>query len=119
VASLHRFGHPAVLRLIALTVQAARAHGCRVSACGEAAGDPIFIPLFVGLGVDELSATASVLPEAKFLVRRLKFTEAVALAESALANGSAAEVERQSRNLAESVAPELFSDRSYSPTSKV
>ena len=111
VASLHRFGHPAVLRLIALTVQAARAHGCRVSACGEAAGDPAFIPLFVGLGVDELSATASVLPEAKFLVRRLKYTEAVALAESALANGSAAEVERQSRTLAQSVAPELFSDR--------
>ncbi len=111
VASLHRFGHPAVLRLIDLTVQAARRHGCRVSACGEAAGDPAFIPLFVGLGVEELSATASVLPEAKFLMRRLKYTEAVALAESALAQGSADEVERQSRALAESVAPELFSDR--------
>lgn len=111
VASLHRFGHPAVLRLIALTVQAARTHGCRVSACGEAAGDPAFLPLFVGLGVDELSATASVLPEAKFLVRRLKYTEAVSLAESALAHGSAAEVERLSRTLARSVAPELFSDR--------
>ena len=111
VATLHRVAHPGVLQLIHLTVLAARAHGCSVSACGEAAGDPAFIPLLVGLGVDELSATAAVLPEAKFLLRRLKYQEAVHLAEAALTAGTAREIERMSRQVAEQAAPELFSDR--------
>ena len=111
VATLHRVAHPGVLQLIHLTVLAARAHGCSVSACGEAAGDPAFIPLLVGLGVDELSATAAVIPEAKFLLRRLKYQEAVDLAQAALKAGTASEVERMSRQVAEQAAPELFSDR--------
>lgn len=111
VARLHRTSHPGVLRLIQMTVQAACVHGIRVSACGEAAGDPALIPLFVGLGVHELSATSSVLPEAKFLIRRLKLTEAEKLAEEALKSGSADDIEQASRDLAKRVAPELFPDR--------
>jgi multiphosphoryl transfer protein len=48
---------PAVLRLIAGVVRAAQARGRHVSVCGEAAGDPLVIPLLIGLGVDELSVT--------------------------------------------------------------
>lgn len=111
VAHLHRASHPAVLRLIQLTVDAAGKHGCWVGACGEAAGDPGYMPLLVGLGVDELSATPAVLPEAKFLLRRLKKSEAVSMAKLAVGCGTAGEVEDLSTALARSVAPELFADR--------
>jgi phosphotransferase system enzyme I (PtsI) len=109
VAHLHAPTHPGVVRLIRMTVQAAREQGLWVGVCGEAAGDPDVIPLLVGLGVDELSATPAVVPAAKFLLRRLKRTEAVALAESVLKCGTAAEILAASRSLARECAPELFS----------
>jgi phosphocarrier protein FPr len=48
---------PAVLRLVSGVVKAARARGRHVAVCGEAAGDPLVIPLLIGLGVEELSVT--------------------------------------------------------------
>jgi len=108
VAHLHNVTHPAVLRLMQLTVEAAKAHGKWVGVCGEAAGDPAVIPLFVGLGVDELSATPAVIPAAKFLLRRLRLAEARELAAEALQMATAGEVLARSRAHAKSVAPELF-----------
>lgn len=108
VASLHSPTHPAVVRLIRMTVEAARAHGRWVGVCGETAGDPAVIPLLVGLGVDELSATPALIPAAKFLLRRLRRSEAAIMAESALRCDRAEEVLRRSRTLANAVAPELF-----------
>ena len=108
VASLHTPTHPAVIRLIRMTVEAAKAHGRWVGVCGETAGDPAVIPLLVGLGVDELSATPSLIPAAKFLLRRLKRSEATTMAEQALRCHKAKEVLELSRSLASSVAPELF-----------
>ncbi|MCW5558318.1 MAG: phosphoenolpyruvate--protein phosphotransferase, partial [Verrucomicrobiae bacterium] len=108
VAHLHSPTHPAVVRLIRMTVQAARAHGRWVGICGEAAGDPAVIPLLVGLGVNELSATPAVIPAAKFLLRRLRREESAALAESVLNCGTAGEILAASKALARESAPELF-----------
>jgi len=108
VAHLHTPTHPAILRLIQLTVEAAHARGRWVGVCGEMAGDPAAIPLLVGLGVDELSATPAVLPAAKFLLRRLKLAEAKALAAEALACPSAARIQERSLAVAKACAPELF-----------
>jgi phosphoenolpyruvate-protein kinase (PTS system EI component) len=72
------------------------------------AGDPATIPLLVGLGVDELSATPASLPAAKFLLRRLKFTEAKTLSEAAFTCPGAEEISARSLAVARSVAPELF-----------
>jgi phosphotransferase system enzyme I (PtsI) len=108
VAHLHASTHPAVLRLIQMTVEAAHSNGGWVGVCGEMAGDPAMIPLLVGLGVDELSATPAVVPAAKFLLRRMKTSEARSLVQRAMACGSADEILRQSQELARSVAPELF-----------
>ena len=110
VAHLHTPTHPAILRLIQLTVEAAHARGRWVGVCGEMAGDPAAIPLLVGLGVDELSATPAVLPAAKFLLRRLKLAEAKALAAEALACPSAARIQARSLALAKACAPELFAE---------
>ncbi len=68
VSGLYDVAHPAVLRLIDLTVQAAHGAGKPVAVCGEAAGDPATIPLLVGLGVDELSVGPARLPDVRRLV---------------------------------------------------
>jgi phosphotransferase system enzyme I (PtsI) len=108
VAHLHQVTHPGVLRLMQMTIEAAREHGRWVGVCGEAAGDPAVIPLFVGLGVQELSATPAVVPAAKFLLRRLKVNEAKAMTEEALKLGTSTAVYARSLALAKQVAPELF-----------
>jgi phosphotransferase system enzyme I (PtsI) len=108
VAHLHQVTHPGVLRLMQQTIEAARAHGRWVGVCGEAAGDPAVIPLFVGLGVQELSATPAVVPAAKFLLRRLKQDEARQMTAEALQLGTAMAIYARSLALAKSVAPELF-----------
>lgn len=47
--------HPSVLKLIKISLEAAKRHNRPISICGEIAGDPLALPLFVGMGVDELS----------------------------------------------------------------
>ena len=84
--------HPAVLTLIKRTTSAAQAAGIPVSICGEVAGDARATPLLVGLGVHELSASPTYLPEIKRVVRSIEEAEARALAGSALSMHTADEV---------------------------
>jgi phosphoenolpyruvate-protein phosphotransferase (PTS system enzyme I) len=85
IAHLYEPAHPAVLRVLKQVIDAARTHRLKVSVCGEMAGDPIYAPLLIGLGVDELSMTPPLLPAVKYLVRAMKFSEAKQLAVDALA----------------------------------
>lgn len=85
IAHLYDPANPAVLRVLKQVIDAARRHRVKVSVCGEMAGDPIYAPLLIGLGVDELSMTPPLLPAVKFLVRAMKFSEAEKLAAEALA----------------------------------
>ncbi|MCQ3979180.1 MAG: phosphoenolpyruvate--protein phosphotransferase [Anaerolineae bacterium] len=84
--------HPAVLRLIAQTVKAAHAAGKWVGVCGELAANPQAIPLLVGLGVDELSASVPAIPAVKTQIRTLAWSKTQELATQALACATAAEV---------------------------
>jgi phosphoenolpyruvate-protein phosphotransferase len=79
VAALADATQPTVLRLIERVVQAAHARGKWVSVCGEAAGDPLGIPLLIGLGVDELSLNSPTLARAKQVVRSVDSIAARAL----------------------------------------
>lgn len=81
--------HPAVLRLIRNVIDAAHSQGKWVGVCGELAGDPLAVPILVGLGVDELSVNPPAIPEVKVAVRRVMISEARALAESALTQDTA------------------------------
>lgn len=83
---------PAVLRLIQMTAEAAHAEGKWVGVCGGLAAEPLATPLLVGLGLNELSVPAPVIPELKARIRRLDQASCRALAEGALALPSAAHV---------------------------
>ena len=108
VAALADALHPAVLRLVREVVVAAEANRKWVGVCGEVAGDPVAVPLLVGLGVAELSMSPPAIPAAKEVVRRLDFGAARDLAESALSLASASSVrELVARELGDVFAPRL------------
>jgi multiphosphoryl transfer protein len=92
VAALADALHPSVLRLIQLTVEAAEALGRWVGVCGELAGDPLAIPILVGLGVRELSMAPPAIPVAKHIVRRWDLDSARSLSAAALRLDSGAAV---------------------------
>jgi phosphotransferase system enzyme I (PtsI) len=108
VARLYQPTHPAVVRLIHMTVQAANRHGRPVGVCGEMAGEPALVPLLVGLGVHELSVTPALIPAVKFLLRRLRISETREIAEFALTCNTGIEIHQRSREIARTAAPNLF-----------
>ena len=111
VSHLYEPTHPAILRLIKMTVDAAHKHGIWAGVCGEIAGDPFLTPLLLGLGVDELSAAPPVVAQVKYIIRRLKLTEAQALAEFALQCESPSEIFARCQKLARETAPSLFENK--------
>src|SRR6185436_8746867 len=72
VASLYQPLHPAVLRLIKHTIDAAHSQGKWVGMCGELAGMPRAIPILLGMGLDEFSMVPRAVPEAKRLLNLLE-----------------------------------------------
>jgi phosphotransferase system enzyme I (PtsI) len=111
VSHLYEPTHPAILRLIKTTVDTAHANGIWAGVCGEMAGDPVLAPLLIGLGVDELSAAPPVIDEVKYIIRRIKLTEAQALAEFALQCESPTEIFARCLDLARASAPSLFENK--------
>ncbi|PYL01182.1 MAG: phosphoenolpyruvate--protein phosphotransferase [Verrucomicrobia bacterium] len=111
IAHLYEPTHPAIVRLIKATVDAGHRNGIWVGVCGEMAGDPTLVPLLLGLGVDELSAAFSVVPQVKFLIRRLKMSEARELAEFALNCECGSEILARSQELAQRIAPGLLENQ--------
>jgi len=84
IAHLYEPTHPAVLRTIKAVVDDAHRKQLPVAVCGEMAGDPIFAPLLLGLGIDELSMAPPLLPAVKYLVRAMTMSDARKLAKDAL-----------------------------------
>ena len=75
IAHLYEPTHPAVLRLLKMVADGAHAHGIWVGVCGEMAGDLALVPLLLGLGMDELSVGAALVPRVKRAVQSLAHTE--------------------------------------------
>ena len=92
LASKHDGLHPAVLRLIAQTIDAAHKHGKRADICGELGSDAAAIPILLGLGMDELSVSIPSVPTVKAQVRLLKISDLQSLARAALNCATAQEV---------------------------
>lgn len=92
VAGLATPFHPAVLRLIALTIEQAHAAGKWVGLCGEFAANPLAVPVLLGLGLDEFSMAPSAVPTIKAAIRRLSREECRVVAQAALGLPTAAAV---------------------------
>jgi multiphosphoryl transfer protein len=96
--------HPAVLRLIRMTTRGAASYGRMVGVCGEIAGDPVAVPILVGLGVRELSAAPPAVPRVKRAVRETDLGSARALADRAIGLDSAEAVRAAAGEAAARVA---------------
>ncbi len=92
IAHLYEPTHPAVIRTLKQIVDEAHRRKVPVSVCGEMAGDPVYAPLLLGLGVDSLSMSPTWLPAVKYVVRAMTMADAKALAAEALTLGTATEI---------------------------
>ena len=101
IAHLYEPTHPAVLRLLKMIADAAHANDIWVGVCGEMAGDIVLTPLLLGLAMDELSASASLVPRVKLAVQSLSVPECEALVQEALKLETPAEILDRCQSLAQ------------------
>ena len=92
IAHLYEPTHPAVLRLLKMIADAGHANKLWVGVCGEMAGDVALIPLLLGLGMDELSAAASLVPRVKRAVQSLTIPECRELVDETFKLNTASEI---------------------------
>jgi phosphoenolpyruvate-protein phosphotransferase/dihydroxyacetone kinase phosphotransfer subunit len=89
---------PAVLRMIRQTIEAGRGGGIEVALCGELAADPVATPLLLGLGLEEFSVSAPLIPELKRAISCWSAAEAEGVAREALAMDSSQSVKELLRS---------------------
>lgn len=92
VSDMYQPLHPAVMRMIRDVVQAGRAARIPVAMCGEMAGEPLYIPVLLGLGVEELSMNPMAIPVVKRVIRMTSLKEARDLARQAFRKATVEEV---------------------------
>jgi phosphotransferase system enzyme I (PtsI) len=109
VASLYSAGDPAVLRLIAQVVEAARKHNIGVNVCGEMSGEPIYTLLLLGLGLRQMSATPHNIPEIKKIIRSITIEEAEEVAREVMGLETARDVNNYLREKTRRILPEVVS----------
>ena len=108
VAYLYEPLHPAIIRIIKGIVDSAHAAGIKVSMCGEMAGEPAYVPILLGLELDELSMNAPVIPWVKKIVRAMSASEAKKLLRDVMAFSTAAEIEGCVREHMAELFPDEF-----------
>jgi phosphotransferase system enzyme I (PtsI) len=101
VAYLYEPTHPAILRLLKMVADAAHANDIWFGVCGEMAGDVALVPLLLGLGVDELSASATLVPRVKRAVQSLTVPECRELVEETLKLNTSSEILERCLQLAD------------------
>jgi phosphotransferase system enzyme I (PtsI) len=108
IAYLYQPTHPAIIRLLQMTIRAAHENHIWVGVCGEMAGDIALTPLLLGLGVDELSAGAALVPRVKRAVQALDIAACQQLIEDIKHLDSAAAILDQCEAVARAHYGELF-----------
>lgn len=104
ISYLYSTFNPAVLRSIRHIIACGRVEGIMVGMCGEAASDPMMIPLLLAFGLNEFSMSASAILKARKLVTEYSISELQEVAEKAMSFATAAEVEQYMREFVEKVA---------------
>ncbi len=108
VAGLYQPLHPAVLRMILQVVEAGRSGGIPVAVCGEMAGDPLYLAILLGLGVDELSMNHMSIPMVKRVIRLINYEDAKQLARQAMDMVTVEEVNEFAAQEMNRRFPEIF-----------
>ena len=108
IAHLYEPTHPAIIRLIKMIVNAAHAHNLWVGVCGEMAGEISLTPLLVGLGVDELSTGAALVPRVKRAVQSLDVGVCLQLVDEVKNMESADAILEKCEAIAKAHYPELM-----------
>ena len=108
VAHLYEPTHPAVLQLIANTARAAGRNGIWTGVCGEMASDLRYIPILIGLGVEELSMSPIAIGHARRLIRKISMADAEKIAAQALQASTAKEALHCSTDFLERTMPEIL-----------
>lgn len=93
IEKLYSKYHPAVIKLIKLAIDGAHKNDIYCGMCGEAASRPAFIPLLIGLGLDEFSMNSNKILNARMMIRNLNYEDCKKLAEKALTLSSSTDVE--------------------------
>jgi phosphotransferase system enzyme I (PtsI) len=112
IADLYTAGHPAVLQLLKMSIDAAAHASIDISICGEMAGEPEYLMLLLGLGLRTLSITPPAIPEAKKVIRSLDITQCKKVASWAQNFDSDRGVTNFLRNEIRKIVPEVFDGRS-------
>jgi phosphotransferase system enzyme I (PtsI) len=108
VTHLYQPLHPAVLRLIRYVAKAAHQFGIRVAMCGEMAGEPLYVPILLGLELDDLSMNVLSIFRVKKILRAYTYRECRELVEEALHLATPEEIEELVRaNLRKKFAEEF------------
>ena len=108
VTHLYQPLHPAVLRLIRNVAKAAHQEGIRVAMCGEMAGEPLYVPILLGLELDDLSMNVLSIFRVKKILRAYTYRECKELVEEALQLATPEEIEELVRaNLRKKFAEEF------------
>ncbi len=92
IAYLYQPSHPAIIRLIKMTCDAAKKEGIPVGICGEMGGDPIATVVLLGLGIEEMSMSVSSIPIVKKIIRNVSFEEAKNVVNTIMEIGSGTEI---------------------------
>ena len=108
VAHLYNPTHMAIIRLIDHVVKVSHKHGLWTCVCGQMPATAPFVPLLIGLGVDELSVSPPQAPMIKDVIRKLYYSSAVELAQKALNSHSAEHVAQLCHDLIREIAPEVL-----------
>ena len=95
IANLYTMYNPAVIRLIKSAIDGAHKNKIKCGMCGESAGELLYIPLLIGLGLDEFSMNANKVLKARKLILNLKYSECRKLADEILKMSTAEEVKEK------------------------
>lgn len=108
VADMYQPLHPAVMRMVRDVVQVGHQAGIPVAMCGEMAGDPLYIPVLLGLGVEEFSMNATAIPVVKRVIRMTSQEKARETAGRALRLHTVEEVNAYVTREMDRLFPEIF-----------
>ncbi|MBP5674081.1 MAG: phosphoenolpyruvate--protein phosphotransferase [Victivallales bacterium] len=107
IGYLYQPAHPSIIRMMKHVVDVATSNDKWVSVCGEMAGECLYTPLILGLGIHELSMSPVSLPSVRMVIRSIKMHEAEELVNYSLGCGSAYDVQAECKRFLKNVCPEL------------